>query len=179
MELYVITGGCLTVLAFLYWQYCSLIIKKNRVKEAWSAIDVQLKKRFDLIPNLVATVTAHENYEKDVLTQIVQLRSNIEDKATNSALDDKTIRFANENCLSTLIPQLLAKVENYPDLKVNSSFLDLQKSLKDVEGHIAAARRFYNSAVNDYNNAVNIFPSSLIAKQMGFKNIEYFVLNEK
>lgn len=143
--------------------YNSLIGKKNQVTNAFSAIDVMLKKRFDLIPNLVEVVKQYTNYESETLSKIVELRtraaaSNISD-AEKAQIDSQ---------LSTSVKGLMVNVENYPDLKANTNFINLQSTWTESEEQIAAARRSYNSAVTDYNNSIMMFPGSLFAGMLNF-----------
>ncbi len=143
--------------------YNSLVGKRNQVSNAFSAIDVMLKKRFDLIPNLVEVVKQYTTYEQETLTKIVGLRS----KATfeNSSNAEKAAIDAE---LSTTVKGLMINVENYPDLKANTNFLNLQNTWSESEEQIAAARRTYNAAVTDYNNAIMMLPGSLFAGLLNY-----------
>lgn len=153
----------IAVLLFIFFSN-TVVGKKNAVENAYSSIDVMLKKRYDLIPNLVETVKTYMNYEKDTLTKITELRA----KATspNISADEK---IAIENQLNTQMRGIMVAVENYPDLKANSNFLQLQGSWNEIEEQISAARRAYNAAVNDYNNSVEMFPTSFFANMKGYK----------
>ncbi|MFW6035671.1 MAG: LemA family protein [Halanaerobiales bacterium] len=149
--------------------YNSLIASRNRVEEAFSGIDVQLKKRYDLIPNLISTVKQYMEHEQQVLTEITELRS----KAVNGDLSTKE-EFQLNNELSDKLKGLNVVVEAYPDLKADESFDNLQRSLNEVESQISAARRTYNANVRAYNNKVEQFPSSLVASMKGFDRHEFF-----
>ena len=154
--------------------YNSLISKKNQVDNAFASIDVQLKKRTDLIPNLVSIVQNYMQYEKSILVELTRLRS----RAMSGQVSPDE-RVALENQISRSIGGLLVAVENYPELKANQNFMQLQGALNEVEEQISAARRFYNSAVTDYNNAVEMFPTNLIAGQMNYRLKRVFEINEQ
>lgn len=146
--------------------YNSLIGKKNQVTNAFSAIDVMLKKRFDLLPNLIETVKQYTKYEGDTLTKVVELRSkaNSNDLSNDQKLDiDKQ--------LSTGVRNLMLTVESYPDLKANQNFLNLQTTWTESEEQIAAARRTYNAAVTDYNDAIMMFPGNIFAGMLNYQQI--------
>ena len=160
--LIVIGAFVVVVLAAIVLTYNGLISKRNRVQDAWAQIDVQLKRRYDLIPNLVETVKGYMKYEKGVLTKITQLRSSI----VSGSVQDKA---SANNKLSQALKSIFAVAENYPDLKANQEFLQLQAALNEIEEQIAAARRAYNAAVTDYNNAVQMFPTSILAAAMGLQ----------
>lgn len=163
--LYIIIGviGFL-LLIFIITSYNSLVSKRNQVKNVFGSIDVMLKKRYDLIPNLVSACKEYMEHERDILTRITELRT----KAMESG-QNEDMRVGYENELSKALHSLNVAVENYPDLKSNENFLQLQRSLTHVEEQIAAARRAYNSVVTDFNNAVEMFPSSIMAAIMGLK----------
>jgi LemA protein len=145
--------------------YNSLIGKKNQVTNAFSAIDVMLKKRYDLIPNLVETIKQYMQYESETLTKITQMRT----QAGASISDDEKIQLDQQ--LNTAVRGVMVNVENYPDLKTNTNFLNLQSTWTESEEQIAAARRTYNSAVTTYNNAVMMFPSSIFAGMLGYQTM--------
>lgn len=156
---------------FLILIYNSLILKRNQVKNSFSSIDVYLKKRYDLIPNLVSVVKGYMDYEKSVLKIITDLRQ----RGINSNVsEDETIDIDRD--LTKNIRSLWGTVENYPDLKANQQFLKLQAALNDIEDQISAARRSYNASVNEYNNAVQMFPMNIIAGLFGMKPERYFEL---
>ncbi|TCD11700.1 LemA family protein [Pedobacter frigidisoli] len=146
--------------------YNSLIGKRNQVTNAFSAIDVMLKKRFDLIPNLVEVVKQYTNYEQETLTKIVELRA----KATSGNISDAE-KAQIDSQLSSSVKGLMVNVENYPDLKANTNFINLQTTWTESEEQIAAARRTYNSSVTDYNNAIMMFPGSFFAGMLNYQPI--------
>lgn len=149
--------------------YNSLIGKKNQVLNAFSSIDTMLKKRFDLIPNLVESVKNYMQHEKGTLTEITQLRS----RAMSGPLSDED-KISISNQLGKAIGGIMVAVENYPQLKANENFLQLQASLNEVEEQLSASRRAYNAAVTDYNNAVEMFPTNFLASLMNFKAKPFF-----
>lgn len=160
-----IIGGL--VIVWFYFTYVGLIKKKNRLKESSSGIDVQLKKRYDLIPNLLTMAAKYMEHEKSLMEEITKLRS--EAMAINfQAEPSKKIEL--ENMLSQRMNDFKLQAENYPDMKSNQTMLNAMESMNEVEEHIAAARRFYNSNVTELKNAVEIFPSSLVAKIVGVKD---------
>jgi len=147
--------------------------KKNQVDNAFGSVDVQLKNRYDLIPNLVSTVQQYAVHEKELLTRITDLRTQV----IKGNLDAED-RVKLDNQLSSALSGLMVSVENYPDLKASQNFIDLQHSLNEVEAQIAAARRTYNAAVTDYNNAIQMFPGNLMAGMMLLKPKQVFVVTE-
>lgn len=149
--------------------YNSLIRKKNAVANAFGSIDAMLKKRYDLLPNLVATVKTYMNYERDTLTKITELRNQA---ATADISPEQKIQL--ENQIGGAMRKIMVQVENYPDLKANQNFLQLQGSWNEVEEQISAARRAYNATVNDYNNAVEQFPTNILAGMMKYGMKSYF-----
>ncbi|MFW0838068.1 MAG: LemA family protein [Candidatus Komeilibacteria bacterium] len=156
------------VIIWLIALYNKLINLRNRCQEAWSDIDVQLKRRYDLIPNLVEAVKGYAKHEQETLDKVI--------KARNSAMQAQGADKAQaENELSATLKSIFALSENYPDLKANQNFLQLQDELTDTENKIQAARRFYNTNVRDLNIALQTFPSNLIAKLLGFKARDFFV----
>ncbi|MDZ4231609.1 MAG: LemA family protein [Patescibacteria group bacterium] len=157
------------VLLFVALTYNALVRMRNRAKEELSDIDVQLKRRFDLIPNLVETVKGYVKHEKQVLENVTKARAEV---AGNSG--DPLQREQAENMLSGTLKTLFAVAENYPDLKANANFLDLQRELADTENKIQASRRFYNTTVRDLNTKVESFPANLIVGMLGFKQMEFF-----
>jgi len=164
------------VLLIIFWLiavYNGLIKSKNRVQEAWSDIDVQLKRRYDLIPNLIETVKAYAAHEKEVFQKVTEARS--------QAMQAKTLaeKGKAENMLSSTLKSLFAVAENYPDLKASQNFMQLQDELSDTENKIQAARRFYNGNVRDFNIKIQVFPTNLIAGLLGFKAFEFFQIEEE
>jgi LemA protein len=153
--------------------YNGLITLKNIVDEAWSGISVQLKRRYDLIPNLVETVKGYAKHEKGTLEKITELRSSA--MQTTSIEEKGQI----ENQLTGALKSLFAVAESYPDLKANQNFLDLQKQLSEVEDNIQNARRYYNGTVRDFNTKIQVFPNSLIANFLNFKAREFFEATEE
>ena len=143
------------LVAFIFGMYNGLVRKRNRVREGWSDIDVQLKRRFNLIPNLIETVKGYASHEREVLEGVTQARSAV----MNS--NDQASREQSENMLSDALKSLFAVSENYPDLKASQNFLSLQQELADTENKIQAARRFYNQTVMDYNNSIETVPSNI------------------
>jgi LemA protein len=160
----------------LIMMYNSLIRLKNRVDEAWSDIDVQLKRRYDLIPNLVETVKGYASHEKETFERVVQAR-NAAMSAQSGAGGAKEQAQA-ENALSSTLKSIFALAESYPDLKANQNFLELQRELSDTENKIMASRRFYNGNVRDFNTKLQIFPTNIIGNMLGFKDREYFEIEE-
>lgn len=160
-----IAGGIVFIL--IIWGITvnnSLIAKRNSVENAFSSIDVMLKKRHDLIPNLVASVKSFAKHEKDLLSNITSLRSQA--MAPNLSSDEK---IGIENQLTGMLGQLRVSMEAYPEIKSDKNYLQLQASLNETEEQISAARRAFNAAVNDYNNKVEMFPSSFIANMKNFR----------
>ncbi|MCX2573826.1 LemA family protein [Pedobacter sandarakinus] len=154
----------IAIALFALFFYNSIIGKKNQVTNAFSAIDVMLKKRFDLIPNLVEVVKQYTTYEQETLTKIVGLRA----QAASGTISD-TEKAALDTELSSTVKGLMVNIENYPDLKANSSFINLQTTWTESEEQIAAARRTYNSTVTDYNNSIMMFPGNLFAGMLNFQ----------
>lgn len=154
--------------------YNSLVSLRNKVKDQWSQIDVQLKKRADLIPNIVETVKGYAKHEKETLEGVIKARNALN---TASSVEEE---IAANNQITGALNKLFALSEAYPELKANENFMSLQKDLKDVEEKISYARQFYNDTVMTYNNKVQMFPSNIIASLFGFKESKFFELdNEK
>ena len=145
---------------------------KNLVEEGWSTIDVQLKKRYDLIPNLVETVKGYAKHESGTLEKVIAARN-----AAMTASGDA--KLAAENALSGTLKSLFALQESYPDLKANTNFIDLQNQLKQIENEIASARRYYNGTVKEFNNKIQMFPSNLVAGMMHLEKRAYFELDSE
>lgn len=141
---------------------------KNLVREAWSGIDVQLKRRHDLIPNIVETVKGYATHEREAFEQVAELRTE------GLRSDNVKVRSDSENALTESIKTLFAVAEAYPDLKANENFMKLQDALIEVEDNIQYARRYYNGTVRDFNIRVEAFPSNIIAGLFGFRRQEYF-----
>ncbi len=153
--------------------YNQLVYKKNQVKQSFSTVDVLLKKRWDLIPNLVAVVKQHMQFEQKTLAEITRLRS----RAMSGDLSEEQ-RLTVENQISRTMGNIMALIENYPELKSDRHVTQLLASLNEIEEQISAARRFYNTAVTQYNNAIEMFPSNLIAAQMNYQPKQVFVATE-
>ena len=158
---------------YLFMTYNSFVVLKNRVKEAWSDIEVQMKRRYDLIPNLVETVKGYAAHEKNTLEAVIQARNAA--MTSKGSIEDKAKA---ENMLSGTLKSLFALSENYPNLKANENFLELQRELTDTENKIQASRRFYNSNVLAMNTKLEMFPSNIIGKMFGFIKQEFFKLDE-
>lgn len=154
--------------------YNRLVKLRQMVSEGWSGIDVQLKRRSDLIPNLLESVKGYMKHEKELLEEVTRMRANAE-SAQNASPEE---RAKAEGALSMVLGRLLAVVENYPDLKANQNFLEFQNSLEEIESEIQLSRRYYNGAVRNNNVAVEQFPSNLIANQFKFEKAEYFEIEE-
>jgi len=152
--------------------YNRLIVLRNRTKESWSDIDVQLKRRYDLIPNLVETVKGYAAHERELFEKVTRARA--------QAIGAKTVKEKGEaeNVLSSTLKSLFAVAESYPDLKASTNFLELQRELTDTEDKIQAARRFYNTNVRDLNTKVETFPTNMIAGMLGFSKMEFFGAEE-
>lgn len=162
------------VLLIIVGMYNSLIRKRNEVDNAFGGMDVQLKKRHDLIPNLVATVKQYASHEKELLTKVTELRASANSYDQLSANEKVTL----DNQISAGLKSIMVSVENYPDLKASENFINLQRSLNEVESQISAARRAYNAVVTDFNNAIQTFPKNMMSGMMGLKTKEVFVIDE-
>lgn len=160
------------VLVWFIFAYNRFVRGGNRIAEAWSDIEVQLKRRYDLIPNIVETVKGYAAHERETLDSVTKART----QAMGAQTPEQ--RTQAENVLTNTLKTLFAVSENYPDLKANANFLDLQRELADTENKIQAARRFYNANVRDYNIAIESFPSNLIASAFGFAKKDLFDLAE-
>ena len=160
-------------LLIVIWLYNSLINKKNQVQNAFGGIDALLKKRYDLIPNLISAVKTYMEHEAGVLTEITELRTKV---VSGQLSNDEKVNL--DNKISKSIGGIMVAVENYPDLKASQNFSQLQAALNEVEEQISAARRAYNAAVTDYNNATEMFPSSFFASLMGYKMKPLFEISQ-
>jgi LemA protein len=157
--------------------YNSLVKMRIRVNEAWSDIDVQLKRRYDLIPNLIETVKGYAKHEKETLDEVVEARAQatkINVDIDNATAEDMAAFSQAQQGLSGALGKLFALSENYPDLKANQNFLQLQNDLTDTEDKIQAARRFYNGTVREYNTKIATVPSNIVAGLFNFKRREFF-----
>lgn len=179
--LWVVLGVVVLIVIYGITIYNRFVRLVQRAKEAWADIDVQLKRRYDLIPNLVETVKGYASHERETFDQVTEARA----KATQTHVDPSnvtpeqiTAMAGAESALSGALGRLLAVAENYPDLKANTNFLELQRELTDTENKIQAARRFYNGNVRDLNIALESFPSNVVGSMFGFRAEEYFELDE-
>jgi LemA protein len=162
------------VLLLIISMYNGLIRRKNEVENAFGGIDAQLKKRFDLIPNLVSAVKQYMQHEQETLTKLTELRTQAQ--SPNLSNEDKV---AINNELTQNMGKLMVSVENYPELKASDNFVQLQRSLNEVDSQISAARRNYNAAITDYNNGIKTFPRSIVASVMGLQSKAVFVIPEQ
>lgn len=165
----IIIGTIVVIIGYLLIAYNGLVSKKNKVKQAASGIDVYLTQRFELIPNLVECVKGYMKYEQETLIEITKMRELY--SQTKSLKDGEKL---NNQC-----NKIIAVAENYPELKASEQFLNLQRSLSKMESQLQAARRIYNSEVNSYNNKVQMFPSNMVANMFGFKEEEFFQIEEQ
>jgi len=156
----------LAAIGWSVWTYNRFIKRKNQVMEAWSGIDVQLKRRANLIPNLIETVKGYASHEREALKEVTELRTGNDGSVAE--------RSDQERKISQAVRNLLAVAEEYPDLKANTNFLDLQSNLDSIEEQIQSARRYYNGAVRRWNTLIESFPSNLIANIFNFDLAEYF-----
>ncbi len=154
--------------------YNGLVRKRNQVKNAWSQIDVQLKRRFDLIPNLMETVKGYMQHERGTLEAVTKARNVVQQAAATGGIG---ARAQAEGELSSALSRLLVVVESYPELKANQNFLALQEELTGTENKISFSRQYYNDSVLNYNNQIQMFPSNVIANMTGFKASEFFEVN--
>ncbi len=171
----------LVVLGVLAWgvgAYNGFVRSRNVIQESWRQIDVELNRRYDLIPNLVETVRGYAAHERNTLEQITALRNQARALAGQAGGQPSEQRAAVESELTQAVHNLLVSVEAYPDLKSNTNFLELQRELTDTEDRIAAARRFYNANVRDYNTRVESVPSNIIAGFAKFEKATYFEVND-
>ncbi|MBI2023847.1 LemA family protein [Candidatus Giovannonibacteria bacterium] len=171
--LWIMLGIIAIIVLWLIYTFNRLVTFRNRVKEAWSDIEVQLKRRYDLIPNLVETVKGYAKHESAAFENVTKARA-----AAISGSTNPHEQAQKENMLSGALKSIFAVAEAYPDLKANTNFLELQRELSDTENKIQASRRFFNSNVLAINNAIEVFPSNLVAGTFGFKKEEFFDLDE-
>ncbi len=168
----IIVGILIVLVCYVIGVYNKLVNSRNKVENQWSQIDVQLKRRADLIPNLVETVKGYAKHESDTLEAVVDARS----KATSAKTVNEKIEANNE--LSGALSKLLVISESYPELKANENFLSLQTELSETEDKITYARQFYNDSAMNFNNLVEMFPSNIIASIFGFKKFDFFKVEE-
>lgn len=170
--LWIVVGAVVVIGGFLWLSYNSLVTSRNRADEAWSDIQVQLKRRHDLIPNLIETVKGYAKQEKGVFEEVTKAR------AAAIKAGDPAAQGQAENMLTDALKSVFAVAEAYPDLKSSTNFLELQQELSDTENKIQAARRFFNSNIRDFNTKLQVFPTNLIAGALGFKERSFFELTE-
>ncbi|MFB0919434.1 MAG: LemA family protein [Oscillospiraceae bacterium] len=168
---YIAIGVIAIILLWVVSAYNGLVKLRNMVREAFSTMDVYMKKRYDLIPNLVETVKGYASHEAGTLEKVIQAR--------NAAASATTVegKIEGENALAGTLKSLFALAEAYPDLKANTNFMDLQRQLQAVEGDIANSRKYYNAVVRDYNTKIETFPSVIVASMFGFKQETMFEIN--
>ena len=172
MLLYIIIGILLLIIIYILIQYNSFTKLNNKLKEAFSTMDVYLKKRWDLVPNLVEVVKGYAKHESNTLEEIVKLRNSSYDKMSLSDKIDTNQQLNGE------ISKIMAIAENYPELKASENFLDLAKELSKIEDEIANSRKYYNAVVRNMNIKVEMFPSNIIAKLFHFQTSKMFEINE-
>jgi LemA protein len=170
LALWIILGIIVILLIFFWATYNGLVRLRNQVKNAWAQIDVQLKRRYDLIPNLMETVKGYMKHERETMEAVTKARNLAQQVASAGA----GARAKAESELSSALSRLLAVVENYPDLKANQNFLALQEELTSTENKISFSRQYYNDSVLRYNNQTQMFPSNFVASMTGFKASEFF-----
>ncbi len=170
---WVLVGVGFGLVLYVLWTYNRLVGLSKRADAAWSDIDVQLKRRWDLVPALVATVEGYARHEKETLQGAVEARNRA------SQADSVARRGESEQSLSSAVGRIFALAEAYPDLKANQNFLDLQKNLVEIEDKVQYSRRYYNAVVRDYNTLVQRFPALLIAGPTGFSDRPYFQLDDE
>jgi LemA protein len=170
LAVYIIIGVVVVLAIILFVLYNGLVRLRNQVKNAWAQIDVQLKRRYDLIPNLVETAKGYMKHERETLEAVTKAR-NLAQQASSAGAGE---RAKAEGELSSVLSRLLAVVENYPDLKANQNFLALQEELTSTENKIGFSRQFYNDSVLRYNNQTQMVPSNIVASMFGFKASEFF-----
>jgi LemA protein len=173
--MYIALGVIVLIALYLVFIYNGLVRSRQMAQEAWSGIDVQLKRRADLIPNLIETVKGYATHEKSTLEEVVELRN----KAQAVPAGDVAGRAQAEGLLGQALGRVLALAEAYPDLKANQNFSELQASLEGMESELQMARRYYNGAARDLNVKVESFPSNLVAGQFGFAKREYFEITNE
>ena len=171
-----IVAGILVVF-WMYSIYTSLIQKKNKTLEAFASIDVQLKKRYDLIPNILTIAQKYMEYERGVMEEVTKLRTQVMGLSSNFENIDRKISLDSE--IAKKMGQIMVAVENYPQLKADRTMVTAMQTYNEVEEHIAASRRFYNSAANELKNAVEIFPSSLFARMLNIKAVDFIKATEQ
>ena len=173
VAVYILIGLVVFAALIFFVMYNSLVGKKNQVENAFAGMDTMLKKRYDLIPNLVATVKQYMTHEADTLTKVTELRA----KATSGTLSsDEKVDLNNQ--IGKMIGGIMVAVEAYPDLKASENFQQLQRSLNEIEEQLSASRRAFNASVMDFNNAVEMFPTNVVAGMMGYTRRKMFEIPE-
>jgi len=167
--------GLVFVLLYFIGVFNSLVAKRAQTQEAWSTVDTQLKRRYDLIPNLIETVKGYAKHERETLENVIQARN-----TGSKTLDSKDVEqiAQSEKSLNRCLRSISLLKEAYPDLKANKNFIELQNELSDTESKIQASRQFYNTCVLSLNTAVDSFPTSIVASVFGFKKVKYFEIDE-
>lgn len=173
MVLWIILGLVVLIGLYIISTYNSLVSMRNKVEESFSSMDVILKKRFDLIPNLVETVKGYAKHESETLERVIRARN-----SAMSATSDES-RLQNEAALTGALRQVFALSESYPELKANTNFMDFQSSLQKIEDEISGARRYYNAIVNKYNIKTETIPSNIVANMFGFKRKPLFEVSDE
>lgn len=168
--LWIFLGLIIGVVLYVVSTYNSLVKFRQYIQNAWSDIEVQLKRRYNLIPALVDTIKGYKNYEQETLEKVIQARNSF---ANATSLEDKVQA---SNILNKSLGGIFALAEAYPELKANENFINLQNELKNTEDTISNARRYFNATVREYNTKVEMFPSNLVAQKFGFKELPYFEL---
>lgn len=172
MTILLISGGIILLILLTIWSiYNRLVSAKNRVEEAYSGIDIQLKKRFELIPNLIEAVKGYNAYEAETLMQIVERRN----PSGNTIDEMKT----NDTSITGALRTFRVHVEDYPDLKANTQFLQLMENLSTVENELAMARRYYNGTTRDLNTKLQVFPAVVVARSLGFEKMPFYEIDEQ
>ena len=169
---WIIIAVVVVLVIFIVSTYNNLVVLRNRAKDQWAQVDVQLKRRFDLIPNLVETVKGYAKHENSTLKEVIEARNRFQSANTPEE------EMAASGDLNKALSRLMVLTESYPELQANQNFLSLQADLKDCEEKIAVARQFYNDTVLNYMNKVEMFPSNIVASMFGFKEMKYFEITE-
>ncbi|MCI9280368.1 MAG: LemA family protein [Bacilli bacterium] len=171
--LWVVLGILVIIILFVITSYNGLVVLRNRVRDQWAQIDVQLKRRFDLIPNLVETVKGYAKHESETLENVIKARNTFLSATTPDA------EMEADGELTKAITKLFALTESYPELKANTNFMELQTELRQTEEKIASSRQFYNDTVLTYNNKIEVIPTNIIASLFNFKREAFFQAQEK
>lgn len=175
---WIATAVAVTAVLVGYGWYVSLVVRRNRTREALASVDVQLRKRFDLIPNVLKLAQRYMDHERDLLAEITALRNKLQEPYRRADPAEVAAHLEVSRTLEASLGRVFALAENYPELKADATIVRAQATYEEVEGQIAAARRFYNSAVADLNNAVDIFPGSVIAGWANIRAMPFYQLDE-